>query len=236
MKKEKTKDKEEVCEIFEVKKEGKEKVETSCGSMPKKHATKKEIKEYNKILRNIFIILGVIFLLIFGGKFVLESIRHIEYSEVDFKIVREHNLIFYNTVIPIYSKEGKHLADYNFYLRKDPRKLEAIEFDGELNLKKIAVINMTDDFKCDGDGVIGLANLIKLYDVIGSKIVRDENSTTCDSEGKYMFLNVLPAEETKIEKTGPACYELQVKDCEILNATERFMVETFIEVNSMLKQ
>ena len=128
----------------------------------------------------------------------------------------------------MYSKTGAHVADYNFYIRNDPRKLEEVPFEGDLHILDLMVFNTTEDFNCDGDGVIGVANLVKLYQFLETKIMRDENAT-CDSQGRYMFLNIQPGEETKVTKVGPSCYNLEVNDCEILEVTERFMIETFVK-------
>ena len=69
---------------------------------------------------------------------------------------------------------------------------------------------------------------------LGIKVIKDPNAT-CDSEGKYMFLNIQPGETTKIKQTGPSCYVMEVKDCEILKATERMMVETFVRYEEVSK-
>ena len=96
------------------------------------------------------------------------------------------------------------------------------------------VINQTSNFNCNGDGIIGVANLLKLYNVLGVDVISDQNAT-CDSKERYVFLNIKDGNETKIEQTGKTCYEIQVNSCDILSATERFMLETFIEANNYLK-
>ncbi|MBU1136600.1 MAG: hypothetical protein KJ559_03780, partial [Nanoarchaeota archaeon] len=79
--------------------------------------SKEELEKQNRTLKNIFIGLGIF---IFGGIIVflfISSVRHFEYEGVDFNVVKEGNLIFYNAVFPIHSITGKHIADYNVYLR-----------------------------------------------------------------------------------------------------------------------
>jgi len=46
-----------------------------------------------------------------------------------------------------------------------------------------------------------------------------------------MYINLKEGEETKIEQTGTACYDILINNCEILEGTEKFMVETFAEIN-----
>ena len=206
-----------------------EKITSDCKEKP---ATKKEIEVQNKMLRNFFIGIGAFILVIVLVVLFVNSIKHFEYKEVKFNIVKEGKIIFYNTAFPMYhSVTGQHVADYNFYIRNDPRKLEKIPFNGELVLLDNLVINMTGDFHCDGDGIIAIANLVKLYEVIGTQVMKDENAT-CDSLGRYMFIQIQPGDETSIEQFGPACYKINVNNCEILEATERFMAETFVKINN----
>ncbi len=195
-------------------------------------ATKKEIEEQNKMLRNIFIGIGIFIFVILLVAFFINSVRHFEYKDVKFKIVEEGEIIFYNTAFPMFhSMTGEHIADYNFYIRNDPRKLEKVPFNGELVLLDNLVVNMTGDFHCDGNGIIAIANLVKLYEIIGTNVMKDENAT-CDSQGRYMFIQIQEGDETSIEQFGPACYNINVNNCEILEATERFMTETFVNINN----
>ena len=119
--------------------------------------------------------------------------------------------------------------NYNFFLRNDPRKSK-VDFNGELEIKKLAVMNSEEEFSCDGNGIIAVANLRQLYEMVGTKIIRDENAT-CDSEGRYIYINLKEGEKTKIEQIGKACYDIVINNCEILEGTERFMVETFAKIN-----
>src|SRR3989344_7310085 len=148
-----------------------------------------------------------------------------------FDIVKEGNLILYNTKVALFNENGVHYQNYNFFLRNDPRDLaKAVKFNGELELKKLVVINSEEEFNCDGDGIIAVLNLRQLYEILGAKVVKDENAT-CDSEGKYMYINLKEGKETRIEQTGTACYDILINNCEILEGTEKFMVETFAKVN-----
>lgn len=213
------------------KKEGCEDEKKISGCGGTQPSTKKEIDKQNKMLRNIFIGIGIFIFVIILVALFINSVRHFEYKGIKFEIVEEGEIIFYNTAFPMYhSMTGKHIADYNFYIRNDPRKLEKIPFNGELALLDNLVVDMTEDFHCDGDGIIAIANLVKLYEVIGTNVMKDENAT-CDSQGRYMFIQIQERDETSIEQFGPACYKINVHDCEILESTERFMTETFVKIN-----
>ena len=171
----------------------------------------------------LIILLGVVF---------INSIRHFEYEGIKFNVMKEGEIIFYNSAFPMYSATtGKHIADYNIYLRNDPRKLKDIPFEGEVKLSEMLVMNSTG-FNCDGDGIIAVANFVQIFDALGIKVVKDSNAS-CDSQGRYMFMQLQPGNVTSIEQTGPACYNLNINNCEILKVTEKFIVETLIEINKL---
>lgn len=228
-KKEKTK-KEKICETFKVEKDGKVQEIKTCGVEKVSEVKKGQIKKENKTLRNLLIVLGIILVLFLGGIYWVNSVRHFEYRNIEFDVVKEQNLILYNTAIAII-QNGKHIADYNFYLRNDPRKLEEIQFKGgEIFMTHNLVINGSEKFECDGDEIIGLANLKKLMDVVGIETIIDNNAS-CDENGVYSFIKIENSTETKITKFGPSCYLIEVQECEILKATERFMVEVFAKMS-----
>ena len=227
-KKENSKDEEEVCETFEVEEKGKEKVVTSCGQEPVKHASKEQIKNQEKILRNFFIIVGVVVLFCVGVYFSSYFMANFQHNEIEYEIVNEGDLIFYKTGFP--TKGGGNKMIYNFYIRNDPRKLEDVEFKGEMFFVENLVLNMSENISCDGDDIIAIANLVKLYEFVGTKVMKDPNAS-CDDLGRYAYVNIQEGNETRIDRTGKACYELTFKDCEILEVTERLMIEIFSEVN-----
>jgi len=57
----------------------------------------------------------------------------------------------------------------------------------------------------------------------------NESNITCDEQGRYNYINIKKGDETKIEKIGPACYEMTFSDCEILEVTERYMLKMFVQ-------
>ena len=197
---------------------------------------KKAEKENNKTFRNVLLILGI-FVAFFAIWLIISyNQTRFDYRGVGFEKVNE--IAPYRTSIPVNyqgSITGAAIEerDYYFYLRNDPRKTDSIPFSGELVFKSNVVINSTGDFNCEGRGVIGVANLAKLYQVLGASVIKDENAT-CDSEERYVFLQMEEGSETKIEQTGPACYTIYISNCEVLEATERFMTETFVKLDEIL--
>ena len=232
----KREEKEEVCEVFEVGKKGKEKVKKVCDVMEKKHSTKEQEKRHNKLLRNILIGLLVVVLLILGLIYVFYSANHFSYRGITGDVVQEEGILFYRTSFPV--RYQGQVVPYNIYIRNDPRKLDDIPFEGEMDFGEKfpddnnyrLVINMSEAFDCEGDEVIAIPNMVNLK-ALGIKVVRDE-SATCDPEGRYMFINIKKGEGSEIIQVGDSCYDLVVKECEILKVTERFMVEAFVKYYS----
>ena len=153
------------------------------------------------------------------------------------EIVRESDLIFYKTAFPYWS-QGEYVP-YNIYIRNDPRKLDDIPFEGNLTFGKIFkdgsyrfILNSSEEFDCDGDDIIAIANLVNLK-ALNIKVAKDVNAT-CDSDGRYMFVNIQKGETSEIKQVGEACYELYVADCEILEVTERLMVEIFVRYYELI--
>ena len=193
-----------------------------------------QIVNQNKQLRLFFIAIGGLLVLIFSIYLMVGSLSKFDYEGVKFKIVKEGKLIFYNTAFPYKNSiTGNVIGDYNFYIRNDPRKLkEEVPFNGEIGLMKNIVMNSEDAFNCDGDGIIAIENMRRMLEVIGAtSIIRDENAT-CDESGRYTYILLKKGNETSIEEVGNSCYDINVNNCEILKATERFMVETFVEFNN----
>jgi len=230
------KESEEVCETFNIEKDGKEELVRTCStdSSGDEKLSKEQIQSQDKILKSVLIGIAILSITLISMYFLINSSKQFEYEGVKFEKIKEGtrmtgNLILYQTSVPI--KYQGQIADYSFYLRNDPRKLEDIPFNGELNLKKNIVLNATDDFHCNGDGIIAIANMVKQFELFGAEIMKDENAT-CDSESRYSFIQIQPGETNSIEETSPFCYTLNINKCNILKVTEKFMLEGFINLNN----
>lgn len=222
---------EEVCEIYEVEKDGKTNVKKACGTQEIEEGDSEEqIEKENKMLRNVLIGIGAVLLIFVLSYIIAGSLRTFSYNGVDVDIVDE--VAPYRVSLPTLS--NGNVVPYYFYLRKDPRKVgEDVDFDGEMVFTEKVVFNGTE-FGCDGDGVIATANLVKLYEFAGSEVMKDE-AAFCDVYGRYTFVNFEEGEKTGIEQFGPACYTITVANCEILEATERMMFEMFSEIEKKLE-
>lgn len=220
--------KKDVVEYFDIKKDGKEKTIRAKGTETiEDKPSKKQVVQENRILINLIVIVGILVLGVLAFYFSVKSMSQFSYKGVDFEIVNE--IAPYKTSIPV-NYQGS-VVPYNFYLRNDPRKLDAVEFDGEINFKREMVINSTGDLNCEGYGIIAVANLVNLYKIAGINVIKDEEAS-CDGNGDYMFLQIEESNKTNIEQFGPACYKINVNNCQVLESTEKFMIETFAELKN----
>jgi len=232
--KKENKKKEEVHEIFEIEKGGKEKIIETKGTIKEDNPRKGEIEKENRLLRNILIFIGIIFLIMVLSFFIANSSNQFKYKGVKFDIMQEGQLTLYHTSFPV-MYNGTEMT-YNIYLRNDPRELEKkVPASGTLASLDDTVVNITQEFDCDGKQMIAIGNLQNVYNAIGRSFIRDENAS-CDSLGRYMYLVIQPGNETSIEKFGPNCYNINIKDCEILEGTERFIVGMLVKINFDLAQ
>ena len=226
------KKKEKITEIFEVEKDGKEKEVKKTGTEEIEVSKKGQEKHQNNILKGILVTALVLFLIVAG--FYLYSTHHtnrsLTYNKiVKFTPIKTGNMIFYKTQIP-YVENGTTVP-YNFYLRTPPKELEKIPFNTTgFNLMKVMDVNGSDNFNCNGDGVIAVANLAQLNNAIHAQFVMDPNAT-CDPQGRYMFFNLVNSTKTQIVKDSPTCYTVEVSNCQVLPAMEKIMAEMFVKVN-----
>lgn len=220
------KKKEEVKEYFEIEnKEGEEKIIEKKGEVEEEIVGKGQIKSENNLLLWIIGICVFILAAFLAGYFYYMSTQNFEVNGVEYDIVDGGDVLFYHTEFPLI-RDGKKI-DYNVYIRNDPRVLvEEVPFDGLLSLRRMAVVNISDEkFNCDGRGIIAIANMVQVFEGIGMTAIKDPEAT-CDESGRYMYINIQEGEETKVTKYGPSCYQIEVNNCEILEGTERMIIKT----------
>lgn len=195
-----------------------------------------QANEHNRIIKVMLVLIGAVALFVVAFLVVSSLMSSFTYQGVKFKIVKFCDsgppcLVTYQTSLPV-QYQGK-IVPYNFYLRNDPRKLN-VSFNGTIYFKNNMLVKFEDGFVCQGKGAIAAANLAQLYNLIGVNVTSDDNAT-CSPYNQYMFLDVKPGNMTAIEQTAPECYTITIKDCEILNGLEKFMIQTFVETNELLK-
>lgn len=191
-----------------------------------------QVKRSNKQLKMIVSILGILFLTVVVVFYVSYSAKNFEYKGLEFREVMEGKVTFFTTSFPLYSATGNHIADYNVYLRNNPRDLKDVPFEGELVLQRDMVLDFEQEFNCDGDGIIATANMVNVLSK-GMKLnVFKNESLGCDPNGNYVYVRLQEGDKTEIVQTGYSCYEMRVNNCEILDVTERFLIESLSQVQT----
>lgn len=216
--------KEKVCETIEVEKDGEKEFITSCGEEEiEKGDDKKHLKKYHKIFRNFLIGMGIFIVLLILLWLFLGSLGKYHYKDLDFDVQRVGEVTFYHTEVPFRS-DGVEFV-FNSYIRNNPEQLEEeILFEGSMKLRKMMVVEVNSEFDCDQDEDIAFGNLNQHLNILGTGVIQDPNAT-CDGQQRYMFVRFQEGNSTRIEEFSSACYDVYVNDCEILEATERFLIE-----------
>ena len=101
---------------------------------------------------------------------------------------------------------------------------------GKINLKRRVIMNFTENFNCDGNGIIGVANLLNLFGLL-QRGVENNESLVCNKDSHYTFIRLQSGNETYIEQFHTNCYDLNINNCEALEVLERYMIEVLIKVN-----
>jgi hypothetical protein len=119
-------------------------------------------------------------------------------------------------------------ADYDFYLRNDPRKLDnKVPIVGDIVFRKNMVLNVTtENLFCNGYWNLALSNLYDLYNIMEVDVLIWKENENYSPEKDYMFVTFNEANVSEIRKEKNV-YNLNVNNCEVLEVAERLMVETF---------
>lgn len=233
------------------KQELKEKLENSKKINEKKEGIKEEIK-LNEIKTNktqektdektnkknlkitLIFMLACVFLFLIAYN-ILKGEQSFIYKGIPFtKYQYSKTLMLYS--FPVEINLNKINAKYTFFLRKDPRKIKD-NFNGTINLKKYLIINVQEEepgeFNCDGDGIISLGNIQALYTKMGIEVLSDRESSCENISKNEVLLTIKKGNKTELVQDNEKCYTVYVKDCEILEGTERFIVETVVKLNQL---
>jgi len=198
----------------------------------KERPSKEQIRNENKMLA---IFVGVLLLIaaVFAGYLIFSSnAKNFTYNGVSYSIVPNGKITFYETTIPIVINGTK--TNYPVYIQNDPRKLDSeVPFNGSLYIRQAMAINYSNGISCNGFGAVAIGNLKNLYNAMGVNLVYDPNAT-CDPQLRYVYVNIKVSNETSIQQVAPACYTINVANCDVLPAVERYMTETYQVVHQYL--
>lgn len=199
---------------------------------------KKKVEEnqIDKQVLNLFkfmVIIVLIFILIFA---FIQSSNKFKYEGIDFKKTKQGSILFYTATVPVLDAFGQKAKDLSIDFRNDPRDLKEIPVNITNGIHFIynqKVYVSYDQFGvCENNGLAGI-NLGRFianigFDVAGAiNDITHQNNTNspyvnCETNPDNTVIRIINGTETKIIQTGENCYEIHFKDCEILEATEKF--------------
>jgi hypothetical protein len=162
--------------------------------------------------------------------------KKIEYAGLKFEEKKVGNLTFWYTSVPLVDANGVNVINRSMYFRNNPKDLEYIPINGVIKIKS-KIILASDGLNCSENGIaggeLGLA-LAPYANVISGTV----NKTLADDKGVqyascnqndvfYLDSTVLifkPGDTASIDQNGKNCYEITIKDCEVLDGVERFII------------
>lgn len=199
-----------------------------------KSEKKEEIIKIDNVLW-VGIVIIIIALVIAGLIYTYSKSKSFEYAGLNFVKTRMGEVVFYHAKILLFNSDGVAVNYYNLYLRNDPRTLEDIEIYGKIRMMK-KVILASDGLECEDGGLAGgvLGDMlgilgVKVHPATTNKTAAEEQDiryVSCNlTEGVYVDATGLifkPGNVTEIRQIRQDCYEVTVKECDILRASERF--------------
>lgn len=215
-----------------------------------KNDIEKEIhKKQNNMLKWVFfLMIGIIVLVILVPYVKMNYFDRFEYGGLEFQKTQLGELVFYSAKFPVVGLTGNVIGNYAVNLRNDPRDLEYINVNVSEDKIKFAI-----DDKEFGDVYISLYPFMETCEDTGIAMVtlagylrdsglevksavtdkayaRNNNQTQkwCSPFETVIVISdrgvFTDGNETAITEIGKNCYEIKFKDCEVMQATERFML------------
>ncbi len=210
---------------------------------PKEETSEKKIT--NKPLYLILLAMIILVVVFFLAYFLFSSINKINYNGLTFtkemfgEIPVFHH--YYN-----FMSQGK-LFQYNLYLRNDPRQNkvaltgDAIGTGIEFFEKDTIYISLEKDALVGCEyGSVGIANLasflvdnkLNIKGASADKELAMENNltyATCKDNPREVVITIRNSNETRVIHEEKDCYIIEVANCEVLPAIEKFQVQSILD-------
>jgi len=213
----------------------------------KKESAKKKQNHQLVIAITLMILMILIIVLV---PFIKDNyINKFTYSHLEFQKIKNENLLIYSTQIPVVDSQNRILP-YSWNFRNDPRQLKLIPV--RVPNKSIAFlknkptyISIEKDAPFCPDNTLAVFSLLNFLDDFGNLDVKgavsdseysEETShpfITCENSPLNTVIIFKSGNETSIENPKENCYEINYKECEVNQATEKFMfviLEEYMDV------
>lgn len=197
----------------------------------------KQIKKYWPVFAGLAI-LAVLFIVLY---YAFQGLGKVEYKGLSFTKEKFGEVLVYSYNYLVKTPSGK-IVQRTLYIRGDPR-YNNVSITGEIVYpigKRVYIsINGTGLTECE-DSMISVASLSNFlannnFDVRAGtpdeSEARMKNQTyvTCDKFPGNVVISLGVGKETKITKSGKYCHNVEVADCRILAAVEKFMIQSLID-------
>ena len=193
-----------------------------------------------KISKEAWIVIGIIAVTIIAIAaivYVSKGAGKFEYNGIQFQKEYTGQILFYAAKVPVFDSYGRQVGINSIDFRNDPRKLEDIpvETQGDISFirDKTVYVTYSDLEQCSYNGVAAI-NLGRFLGNAGLSIrgaVMNESGNssnipyaTCSLFPENTVIEVKNGDRTEIRQTSENCYEIVSKECEILEATEKFQL------------
>ena len=211
----------------------------------KEHRNRSFKEDYakNKEIYWIFGAIIVLVLVFFATYFGAQAISKFNYQGLVFTKEKFGEIPVYHYFY-YYNNDKGETVKYNFYLRIDPRK-NNVPLEGEIEFLKgkfvYISVNGTDLTRCPYSSVAiaSLAgfltdNEITVRGASPDKAVANESKVVyadCENHPNNVVVLIQKAERTQVTKQG-RCHIIDVADCQILDAVEKFEVQAILDAKN----
>jgi hypothetical protein len=207
-----------------------------------KKLSKKQIQ--NKQVMWALVLMVSVIIIIFLVPYVIKNyINKFEHIGLDFYKTKAGDLIFYTTEIPLINSYGFPIGEYKISFKNNPTELEDIKLiipDNKIEFQKNlpVFISIQKDAPICDDNIIAVVGLTNFLDKFGNLNVKgaihddevlyasgsDTLFVTCETYPKNTVIEFKTGDETKLKRINENCYEIWYKDCEINQASEKFIL------------
>ncbi len=208
-----------------------------------KRAGEKEAKIDKQLKKYWPFVLGLVVLVVLfiGLYYVFQGLGTVKYQGLTFTKEKFGTIVVYSYNYLVKTPDGK-IMQRILYLRNDPR-YNNVSITGRIDYpagKKVYIsINGTGLTECE-DSMISVASLsgflannnlvVKAGTPDRKEAERNNQSyVSCANYPDSDVISIKAANETKISKAGNYCYNIEVSDCRILAAVEKFIVQSIID-------
>jgi hypothetical protein len=207
----------------------------------RKESKKKEKKseKERKIVLAVASIFGLVIVFIVAGTF-FENIGKFEHDGLTYTKQKYGEITMYHYYYFFNNDQGG-LVKYNLYLRVDPREND-VPVEGEVifpqNRFAYLSVNNTGLSQCNL-GNLATVNLALFLEHNGIETrsaspdqedaeLKNIEYADCSTHPRNVVILAEQGEETKITREG-YCYKIEVADCEMLEAFEKFQTQAIID-------